>query len=252
VSKSIDSLLARHHIHHRPLRVLDHKADWTLLLTSGSFGDKLPIGFRGCHDALTALPKPDKCDLLVFAGLANRLLSKLLSERTADVCLLAPAMRNVVDRQTPLASCLQNVDIISCNRGEWERLANRAEILERTPIVAVTDGAKGGLIYFHDLDRTANTLSFPAFPRTHPPRDTNRAGEAFGSTFVKTLIAGGWMPGPCSRELIRQAALHASVAAALVIDRLSFGFPSDDTIESALKRGTVESHDDGASGVASR
>ena len=51
-SRVVADLLARAGIAHRPVRVPDQPADWTLLVTSGGFGDKLPIGFRGCHAAL--------------------------------------------------------------------------------------------------------------------------------------------------------------------------------------------------------
>ena len=51
-SQAISLRLADLGIFHEPVRVFDHPADWTLLITSGQFGDKLPIGFRGCHAAL--------------------------------------------------------------------------------------------------------------------------------------------------------------------------------------------------------
>ena len=57
-------------------------ADWTLLLTSGAHGDKLAIGFRGCHAALAHdafdpwLAAP--CDLRVAAGLPNSLAARVL------------------------------------------------------------------------------------------------------------------------------------------------------------------------------
>ena len=51
-SQAISQRLAEYGIAHDPIRVLDRSADWTLLITSGEFGDKLPIGFRGCHAAL--------------------------------------------------------------------------------------------------------------------------------------------------------------------------------------------------------
>jgi hypothetical protein len=40
-------------------------------------------------------------------------------------------------------------------------------------------------------------------------------------------------------SLVRLAAERASVAAALVLDRLDFGFPDTSQIEAALRRGSV-------------
>ena len=75
------------------------RADWTLLITSGEFGDKLPIGFRGCHAAL----EPDSldsraarpCDLRVVASLPNRLAARVLGAPGAGMRFFAPAMRNM-------------------------------------------------------------------------------------------------------------------------------------------------------------
>ncbi len=57
-SRAVADRLAHAGIAHRPIRVANHPADWTLLVTSGVFGDKLPIGFRGCHAALKSVPGP--------------------------------------------------------------------------------------------------------------------------------------------------------------------------------------------------
>ena len=51
-SQAISQRLSQLGIAHRAIRVADRPADWTLLITSGEFGDKLPIGFRGCHQAV--------------------------------------------------------------------------------------------------------------------------------------------------------------------------------------------------------
>ena len=84
-SRAIGELLARNGIEHHPLRVPDRPADWTLLVTSGEYGDKLPIGFRGCHDAL---------DPVTLARLAARTRaiyasSPALPNRLADPVLSA-------------------------------------------------------------------------------------------------------------------------------------------------------------------
>ncbi len=64
-SGAVSERLSRYGVSSRPVRVAERTADWTLLITSGEFGDKLPIGFRGCHDALRA-------DDLARGGIALR------------------------------------------------------------------------------------------------------------------------------------------------------------------------------------
>src|SRR6185312_1970858 len=68
-SRAVAQRLAAAGIPHRPLRVPDRAADWTLLVSSGEFGDKLPIGFRGCHAALGSLGPwcGQTCDVRVVA-----------------------------------------------------------------------------------------------------------------------------------------------------------------------------------------
>ena len=81
-SDAISGLLGRYGIGHQATRLADHRADWTLLITSGEFGDKLPVGFRGCHAALDPIPlsriAAAACDLRVVAALTNRLAEPVL------------------------------------------------------------------------------------------------------------------------------------------------------------------------------
>lgn len=238
IGDRVSALLASERIAHRPIRV-GHPADWTMIVTSGPFGDKLAIGFRGCHAAVTRIdPESEPCDLLVAAALPNGLLAQAL-EAPAEVRLLAPAMRNMSRADPPLAALAGAFDILSCNRGEWEAAEGQSAILERTPIVAVTDGPSGCRVAYHARDGRPSTIALPAFPRDVPPRDTNRAGEAFAVALVTTLLDEGWRPGPTDRELIRHAALRASAAAALVLDRERFGFPSPSDIDAAVAVGKV-------------
>ncbi len=143
-SQAIAGLLARYGIDHDPIRVADRPADWTLLVTSGAFGDKLPVGFRGCHAALEAaalVPLAEgACDVRVVAALPNRLAGPLLEIPGARIRFLAPAMRNMTDREVPLEGFAGSVDILSCNRAEWTALAGRELAGERIPIIAVTTG----------------------------------------------------------------------------------------------------------------
>ena len=84
-SQAIFERLAELGIAHDPIRVLDHSADWTLLVTSGEFGDKLPIGFRGCHAALAPEALDSRaarpCDLRVVASLPNHLAAQCSARR---------------------------------------------------------------------------------------------------------------------------------------------------------------------------
>jgi sugar/nucleoside kinase (ribokinase family) len=245
-SRAITRLLARYGIDHRASRNPDHGADWTLLISSGEFGDKLAIGFRGCHATLDPVPlarwAAEPCDLRVVAGLPNRVAGPLLEAPGARTRFLAPAMRNMTDRDHPLGRFAACVDILSCNRSEWAALEGSGLVAERVAILAVTDGSRGIDLRYTDPDGEVGNLHIPAFPRAHPPRDTNRAGEAFGSTLVSALLAGGWdgTTRVVAESLIRSVATRAATAAALVLDRLDFGFPGHGEIDDALRNGRVD------------
>ena len=237
----ISALLAAKGIDHRPIRVPDLPADWTLLLTSGAHGDKLPIGFRGCHSALpdfeTSGDPP--CDLLVVASMTNRLAASALLA-PAKVRFFAPAMRNMLDCSPPIADFGVGFDVLACNRREWEALADRDAVAEAVGILALTDGPRGSSVAFRSEEGGWGEVRVGAFPRARPPVDTNRAGEAYASTLVSALLDAGWSPGPASEATVRAAALRASAAAALVLDRDDFGFPSPSEIDEAIRAGVVE------------
>jgi sugar/nucleoside kinase (ribokinase family) len=245
-SQAICHLLERHDIEYRPMHVPGHPADWTLLVTSGEFGDKLPIGFRGACasldagalDALAALPS----DLRVVASLPNRLAERALRAPGAGMRLFAPAVRNVSDRDCTISSFAGAIDILSCNRTEWELLEDREQVAWQVSILIVTEGAAGSTVRFTTPQGEPGLLHVPAFPRTRPPRDTNRAGEAFAATLTAALLDAGWQAGSgvISQDLARSAAERASAAAALVIDRTSFGFPTGAEIDAALGKGCVD------------
>jgi ribokinase len=237
-SRTVAALLASAGIRHRPILVPGHAADWTLLVTSGPFGDKLPIGFRGCHAAVTGLGLFASCDLRVVAGLDNALAAEALRAAGAAVRLFAPALRNAVDQQVAVADFAGSIDILCCNRFEWTSLIARGALPE-LPIRVVTDGPRGSSIRFRSDAGSSEEVDIAAFPRDEPPRDTNRAGEAYASTFVRTLLDDGWQPGSTSPALIRRAGQRAAAAAALVLDRERFGFPTGTEIDGALAAGGV-------------
>jgi sugar/nucleoside kinase (ribokinase family) len=239
--QAIARRLAEVGIDHQPIHVTGRSADWTLLISSGEFGDKLPIGFRGCHAALT----PESldaigqrpCDLRVVASLPNHLAAHVLRAPGAPARFFAPAMRNMRDRDCPISSFAASIDILSCNRREWETLEDREEVAWQVSILVVTDGPDGSTVRFTTPTGEAGLLRMPAFPRQRPPRDTNRAGESYAATLVSTLLDRGWSArsGVVETGTIRLAAARAAVAAALQLDRVDFGFPSPAEIDSALR-----------------
>ncbi|MBY0395467.1 MAG: sugar kinase, partial [Thermoleophilia bacterium] len=107
------------------------------------------------------------------------------------------------------------------------------------PVLAITDGPNGSVVRFTRPDGDPGRLTIPAFPRSRPPRDTNRAGEAYAAALATALIEAGWASGVIEPEVVRSAALRASAAAALVLDRTAFGFPTDAEIDAALAEGFV-------------
>lgn len=245
VSRSIASMLDQHGIAREGPRVDDRPADWTLLISSGEHGDKLAVGFRGCHAALGAgafdpyLAEPHDCR--VVAGLPNRLAAEVLRAPGAGLRVFAPALRNMIDRDPPVLAMAEHVDILCCNRLEWESLEDREEVAARISILVVTEGASGGFARYTGPWGASRRVRTPAFPRSRPPRDTNRAGEAFASWLVASLVGSGWEPssGVVDDEMMRGALARASAAAALVLDLEEFGFPIDDEVDEAIRLGIV-------------
>jgi ribokinase len=244
-SEMVSARLAQCGIPHQAYRIAGQSADWTLLVTSAEHGDKLAVGFRGCHEALSidsiAPRASEPCDVCVVAALPNRLAAGLLAASSARTRLFAPTMRSMRDREHHLARFAAAIDILSCNRHEWDALEDRERVVWLVSILIVTNGARGSTVRFTTPTGDPRELAIAAFPRDRPPRDTNRAGEAFASTVVSALIDSNWdaRSGVVEESLIRSAAERASVAAALELDRLDFGFPSRDEIDRALHAGRV-------------
>jgi sugar/nucleoside kinase (ribokinase family) len=245
MSQRIARLLVEANIVSRPTRVLDHSADWTLLLTSGAFGDKLPIGFRGCHASLDTNAfegqAAQPCDLRVVASLPNRVAASVLRPPGAGVRFFAPSTRNMLDRDCPLSSFAGSIDVLSCNRREWELLDDREEVAWQVSILAVTDGPAGSAVRFTTPQGEPGCVVVPAFPRACPPQDTNRAGEAYAAALIATLLDHDWRAasGIVDQDLIEAAAQRAAAAAALVLDHAQFGFPSPSEIDAALLAGRI-------------
>ena len=154
--------------------------------------------------------------------------------------MFAPAMRNVLDRECSVETFADAIDVLACNRQEWRTLENPQRVDALVSVVAITNGPNGSSVRYNNLAGQRIELEVPVFPRRRPPRDTNRAGEAYASTLVATLLAEGWDRGRLTPELVGHATRRASAAAALVLDLKHFGFPTVSEVDSALASGCVE------------
>jgi ribokinase len=241
ISDRVLGMLREQGIPHHPPRVPGTSADWTLLVTSGAHGDKLPIGFRGCHARLDSYPGPTgpRWDLFVAASLTNPLIASALDAVDANVRVFAPTLRNMTDTAVPVSRFADRIDLLCCNRREWESLPDRDAVASFVPIVSITDGPEGAVVRYRSPSCATREHVEPAFPRSRPPVDTNRAGECYASTLLSTLLDAGWTPGPADDALIRLACRRASAAAALVLDLEHFGFPTPEEVDRALERGGI-------------
>jgi ribokinase len=167
--------------------------------------------------------------------------ARVLRAPGAGLRFFAPAVRNMLDRECSVSSFAASIDILSCNRTEWEMLEDREQVAWQLSILIVTDGPAGSTVRFTNLEGNAGMIRVPAFPRDRPPRDTNRAGEAYAATLVGCLLDHGWSPGQgvIEEPLIRLAAERAAAAAALVLDQVDFGFPTGAAVDAALRAGRV-------------
>lgn len=243
VSVEIRRLLSRNGVAADPIVVPDQAADWTLLLTSGGHGDKLPVGFRGCHARLEVsevVARVRPSDLRVVTALPNRLAGPILRAPGAGLRVFAPALRNMVDREAPVSAFAESIDVLCCNRAEWEALEGRERVGRLIPVLSVTDGASGSHLRLRTARGQSTEVRVRPYPRSHPPRDTNRAGEAYASELLRSLSDAGWEPGgELSRAALVACAARASAAAALTLDLDRFGFPRTVAIAEALSRGEV-------------
>jgi ribokinase len=173
------------------------------------------------------------------AALPNPLAAAVLRQPGAAVRFFAPAMRNMRDRELPVGRFAEAIDVIACNHREWESLEDREAVAWQVSILAITDGPRGSSVRFTTPIGEPGMVTVPAFPRAASPGDTNRAGEAYAATLLATLLDGGWSPGVADESLIRYGAERASAAAALVLDRLDFGFPPAAAVDAALRAGRI-------------
>jgi ribokinase len=236
-------------IDHRPVAVDVPNADRTIIVSSGPHGDKLPLGLRGCHAAMTATLafEPGVWGIVVAASLQNDLLAHLLKKHPHSLRVLAPTSRNCRDREIPIGSMADSVDLLVCNVGEWDSMNfdDRKAWQSSAAILSITDGPNGGIIsYWSENAGTRISHHEPAFPRSVPPVDTNRAGEAYAAGLVRGLVERGWSIDrrTVAQRQIREAAHEAAAAAGLVIGMAEFGFPDDEQVSAAIRAGKIEAN----------
>ena len=57
-----------------------------------------------------------------------------------------------------------SIDVLCCNRIEWETLADREEVRGRVSIVVVTDGPRGSAVRYTKVGGEPGLLEIEAFP----------------------------------------------------------------------------------------
>ena len=255
-SRAVTGALSKAGIIHDPIFTGTPRADWTLLITSGPFGDKMPIGFRGCHAALQAQQLPPiarlgdgrNATLLVVAGLGNAIAREVFASWTCAASsshstgnsvfrFFAPSRRNAVDRELPIATFAEFIDAVSCNQDEWGCMApaDRDALQSRARLLIITDGPRGAFVSFRaEATGLWRRIHVPAFPRARPPVDTNRAGEAFASEFLRSALKCDGDRIAVDEACIPLASRRAAAAASLVLDRHMFGFATQHEIDAAL------------------
>lgn len=246
LSARVRQAIEREKIDHRLITIAAiPQADTTFIVTSGTHGDKLPVGLRGCHASLEPVDVLgyDHAPIVVAASLANALMHAVLSERQDSLRILAPSARNCRDRSYPLGRLADVTDLLAINAGEWAELTetDRRAFEDSAAILSITRGPEGAEIHWrNELGERQNHFE-PAFPRRRPPVDTNRAGEAFASFLILKLVDHGWSHEhrAFDAQAVRVAASHASAAAGLVIGMPRFEFPSQVDVERAVRLGEI-------------
>lgn len=246
LSARVRKEIARHGIDHAPVVLADRdQADTTIIVTSGPNGDKLPIGLRGCHAQLTVdqASQTDAHGIVIAASLDNALMHALFESHPSALRVLAPSARNCRDRNFPLGRLANMTDLLALNAAEWATLApdDRQAFEASRATISMTRGPEGAEISWIDTRGRRDRHFEPAFPRSRPPVDTNRAGEAFAANLIRSFSEQGWSTDrqPLPTDVVRQAARHASAAAGLVIDMPRFGFPTLVEVTQAVRAGSI-------------
>ncbi|MHB9024328.1 MAG: carbohydrate kinase family protein [Armatimonadota bacterium] len=223
--------LARYEIRHQPCFLPDCPSDTSLIILT-TRGDKLAIGLRQAMVRWRATDDDRalaaQAGALVFCGAPNGLMAEVLCHGSTAPVMCAPAMRNVLDAEVPLAGLASRIHYLTLNALEWAHLEGKERLRETVPVISVTDGPRGSRIFF-----SGDELAVPAVPRS-TPANTNRAGETYGVVFFRTLLRecpDFMQPGNAQAPLVELAARLASTQAARQLDYEGFAFPPDDEIE---------------------
>ena len=194
--------LAQRQIRVAPAYLPACASDSSLVLLSAR-GDKLAIGVRQAMLRWRAGEEEralvEAADALVFCGAPNALLAEVFSWRPPVPVMCAPALRNVCDTATPLAELAPGIHYLTMNALEWAQLAHREALCRQVPAISITDGPRGSRIYCGEQE-----FAIPA-PPFHGTANTNRAGETYGSTFFKVLLAA-------QPDFFRRGRVEAAVA----------------------------------------
>lgn len=249
IREKIEKKLNQYGVVYQPILINHKNADWTLLISSGRFGDKLPIGLRGCHDQFSENQLPNdlpSADLVIVASLKNEIMLEILRRNCNSIRLLAPALRNcqAVQGAISLSALATHVEMLTLNEVEWQSMGeNDRQIWQDShAILCITRGPAGAEISWQGLDGRREYHHEPAFARAIDPVDTNRAGEAFGGTLMKYLIKQNWFNTEKvdAKQKILYASQLAAVAAGLTIQMPEFAFPGEYQIEMTLQSGIIK------------
>ena len=242
-SLAVATRLAHYRIAHRPIRVAGHAADWTLLVTSGQFGDKLPIGFRGCHAALAGLPaesigavRPPR--RRVAAEPAGRRGAPEALARRSGSSPRRCGTCSTASRRSRASHAASTCSPATATNGTASPTARRSPGRSRswrspTARAGAWSGSRP------PRERRVGSRSRRSRGSTHPATRTGRARRTRPRS-SRRLLDRGWEPGVADPELVRTAAERASAAAALELDRVDFGFPTPEAIDAAVRAGRVD------------
>ncbi len=232
VGESILGMLAEAGVSVMPQLLAGYASDTTLLLTSGRFGDKFPVGRRqvgrGFHVDESVASALGQAEIVVLAAVENDFARAVLDHLEDAFVVFAATFRHVMEKEPKLVSLAERIDYVCCNEQEWELLDGREELRRKVPLVTVTRGKRGAVAFFKDTAGEQHVMRFPAFGAGMPPVDTNRAGEAFAAAFLNCILAEVGVPGLRRRgydpDLIAQAGKEAAVAAFLQVQTAAFRF----------------------------
>jgi ribokinase len=236
--KAIIQGLNECNISHQAQVITNHTSDITTLITSGSFGDKMPISLRDAsyYFSIDESVKSsiDEAEVVVITSFKNEIVRDIINAAQKKFIFFAPAMRNVNDVAVPIHTFAEGIDYLSLNKTEWSVIVNAEQLTSIIPIISVTDGIRGSDIFYHDTNGAQRQIHLSCFNPNKKPLDTNHAGEAYAAAFLQSLLAElsfvELKAGKFDDELIWHAGIEATIAADLELDITTLAFPSREEI----------------------